>query len=99
MQARYDTIGLVFLRALCVEFCYVTFLSLIQLWWVYLMCDIDDEEKDEAPISLDPEDSKKLSMQDLDNSEVKKEANIGGEDETKSSGHESMLANNSAKDL
>lgn len=62
------------------------------------MCYTDDEEKDEAPISLDSKDSKKLSMQDLDSSEVKKEANIGGE-ETKSSDHESMPANNGAQDL
>ncbi|MCO5612629.1 hypothetical protein L7F22_066898 [Adiantum nelumboides] len=42
-----------------------------------------DGEKDEAPISLDFEDSKGLSMQDLDSTEVEKEANIGGEEETR----------------
>lgn len=41
------------------------------------MCDID-EEKDEAPISLYFEDSKELSMQDLDSIEVEKEARSGG---------------------
>ncbi|MCO5586477.1 hypothetical protein L7F22_040417 [Adiantum nelumboides] len=49
-------------------------------------CKIDsylDGEKDEAPISLDCEDSKELSMQDLDSTEVEKKANIGGEEETR----------------
>ncbi|MCO5598211.1 hypothetical protein L7F22_052303 [Adiantum nelumboides] len=41
-----------------------------------------DGEKD-APISLDFEDSKELSMQDLDSTEVEKEANLGGEEETR----------------
>ncbi|MCO5558561.1 hypothetical protein L7F22_012146 [Adiantum nelumboides] len=40
-------------------------------------------EKDEAPISLDSEDSKELRMQDLDSTEIEKEANIGGEEETR----------------
>ncbi|MCO5567303.1 hypothetical protein L7F22_020993 [Adiantum nelumboides] len=38
---------------------------------------------DEAPISLDSKDSKELSMQDLHSTEVEKEANIGGEEETR----------------
>ncbi|MCO5594378.1 hypothetical protein L7F22_048408 [Adiantum nelumboides] len=42
-----------------------------------------DGKKDEAPISLDSEDSKELSMQDSDSIEVEKEANIGGEEETR----------------
>ncbi|MCO5554176.1 hypothetical protein L7F22_007702 [Adiantum nelumboides] len=42
-----------------------------------------DGKKDEAPISLDSEDSKELSMEDLDSTEVEKEANIGREEETR----------------
>ncbi|MCO5590729.1 hypothetical protein L7F22_044704 [Adiantum nelumboides] len=42
-----------------------------------------DGENDEAPIALDFEDFKELSMQELDSTEVEKEANIGGEEETR----------------
>ncbi|MCO5607134.1 hypothetical protein L7F22_061327 [Adiantum nelumboides] len=42
-----------------------------------------DGEKDEASISSDFEDSKELRMQDLDSTEVEKEANIGEEEETR----------------
>lgn len=60
------------------------------------MCDTD-RKKDEAAVSLDSEDSKELSMQGLDSTEVEKEANIEGEEETKSSEHESFPTNTGAK--
>ncbi|MCO5578009.1 hypothetical protein L7F22_031847 [Adiantum nelumboides] len=47
------------------------------------MQDLDNGEKDEAPIVLNSKDSKELSMQDLDSTEVEKQANIGGEEETR----------------
>lgn len=84
---------------LCVDFCYVTFLALIPNCDGAILCDTDDEGKDKAPITLDSKDSKTVSMQDLASSEDEKEANIGGEEETKSSDHESMPVDNGAKDL